>query len=109
MVHFCAVPGCSNRSNREVEVSYFKLPLNNKPLLKTWIHKIRWKNLPLNANTRICSDHFVSAAKRKLRPDKFPTLGLPVRSHVTITKPRKPHTVRAISEPPSESSSKEES
>ena len=54
-------------------------------------------------------DHFVSAAKRKLRPDEFPTLGLPVRSHVTITKPRKPPTVRAILEPPSESSSEEES
>ena len=109
MVHFCAVPGCSNRSNREVDVSYFKLPLNNKPSLKTWIHKIGRKNLLLNANTRICSNHFVSAAKRKLRPDEFPTLGLPVRSHVTITKPRRPPTVRTILEPPSESSSEEES
>ena len=98
MVHFCAVPGCSNQSNREVDVLYFKLPLNNKPLLKTWIHKVGRKNLPLNTNIRICSDHFVSAAKQKLRPDEFPTLGLPVRSHITITKPRKPLTVRTILE-----------
>ena len=55
-------------------------------------------NLPINANTRICSDHFVSAAKWKLRPDKYPTLSLPVRSHATTTKPRRPPTVRTIPE-----------
>ena len=51
MVHFCAVPGCSNRSNREVNRSYFGLPLHNKVLLKTWIHKIGRENLPINANS----------------------------------------------------------
>ena len=107
MVHFCAVPGCSNRSNREVNRSYFGLPLHNKVLLKTWIHKIGRENLPINANTRICSDHFVSAAKRKLRPDEYPTLSLPVRSHATTTKPRRPPTVRTIPESPSEDSDEE--
>ena len=107
MIHFCAVPGCSNRSNREVNRSYFGLPLHNKVLLKTWIHKIGRENLPINANTRICSDHFVSAAKRKLRPDEYPTLSLPVRSHATTTKPRRPPTVRTIPESPSEDSDEE--
>ena len=63
--------------------------------------------MPVNTNTRICSDHFVSAAKRKLRPDEFPTLNLPMSSHTTITKPRKSPTVRSILELPSENSSKE--
>ena len=40
-----------------------------KVLLKTRIHKIGRENLPI----RSCSDHFVSAAKRKLRPDEYPT------------------------------------
>ena len=109
MVHFCAVPGCSNRSNREVDRSYFGLPLHNKVLLKTWIHKIGRVNLPINANTRICSDHFVSAAKRKLQPDEYPTLSLPVRSHTTTTKPRRPPTVRTIPEPLSEDNDEEAS
>ena len=99
MVHFCAVPGCSNRSNREVYRSYFGLPLYNKVLLKMWIHKIGRENLPINTNTRIFSDHFVSAAKRKLRPDEYPTLSLPVHSHATTTKPRRPPTVRTPESP----------
>ena len=109
MVHLCAVPGCSNRSNREVDRSYFGLPLHNKVLLKTWIHKIGRVNLPINANTRICSDHFVSAAKQKLQPDEYPTLSLPVSSHTTTTKPRRPPTVRTIPEPLSEDNDEEAS
>ena len=108
MVHFCCVPGCSNRSNRDTTVSYFGLPLKNKPLLKVWIHKIGRQNLPLNSNTRICSNHFVSATKRKLRPDEYPTINLPQRSHTTVVRPRKPPKTRTIPEPPSETSDSEE-
>ena len=109
MVHFCAVPGCSNQSNREVDRSYFGLPLHNKVLLKTWIHKIGRVNLPINANTRICSDHFVSAAKRKLQPDEYLTLSLPVRSHTTTIKPIRPPTARTIPEPLCEDNDEEAS
>ena len=108
MVHFCCIPGCSNRSNRDTAVSYFGLRLKNKPLLRVWIHKIGQQNLPLNNNTRICSNHFVSAAKRKLRPDEYPTINLPQRSHTTVVRPRKPPKTRAIPEPPSETSDSEE-
>ena len=76
-------------------------------MLKTWIHKIRQENLPVNTNTRIRSDHYVSAAKRKLRPDEYPTQSLPVRSHATTTKHRRPPTVRTIPESPSEDSDEE--
>ena len=108
MVHFCCVPGCSNRSNRDTAISYFGLPLKNKSLLRVWIHKIGRENLPLNNNTRICSSHFVSAAKRKLRPDEYPTMNLPQRSHATVVKPRKPPKTRTIPKPLSETSDSEE-
>jgi len=49
MVHFCAVPGSSNQSNRDTKLSYLGLP--NKASLKVWIHKIGRKNLPLNSET----------------------------------------------------------
>ena len=51
MVHVCVVPGCSNRSDREKNLSFHCLPLKNKILLRTWIHKIGRKNLPLNNNS----------------------------------------------------------
>ena len=106
MVHFCAVPGCSNRSNRDTKLSYFGLPLKKKALLKVWIHKIGRKNLPLNFNTRVCSDHFVSAAGRRLRPDEYPTKNLPVIStQVTVLKPRKAPKSRTIQVPSTNSDS----
>ena len=97
MVHFCSVPGCSNGSNRETTRSYFRLPLKRKKLLKIWVHKIRRKNLPINCSTRICSDHFVSAAGRLLRPDEYPSVNLPVLSTTTSqAKARKPPSMRVV-------------
>ena len=75
MVHFCAVPECNNNSNTK-----------DKKLIKIWIHKIGQKNLSLNGNTRICSEHFVNSANRRLRPDEFPSINLPVLS-TTVRKP----------------------
>ena len=98
MVHFCAVPGCLNRSNRDTGLSFFSLPLKKKALLKVWIHKIRRKNLPLNSNTRVCSNHFISAVGRRVRPDEYPTRNLPsISTRSTVSKPRKPPKVRSIS------------
>ncbi len=77
MVHVCAVPGCSNRSDRETQLSYYHLPLKNKRLLKVWIHKIGRKNLPLNDNSHICSAHFHNCAGRCLRTDEYPSVNLP--------------------------------
>ena len=48
MGHFCSVPGCSNRSDRETLRSYFCLPLRRKKLLNIWIHTIGRKNLLIN-------------------------------------------------------------
>ena len=33
MVNFCAVPSCSNRSDRDLNVSYHRLPINKSSLL----------------------------------------------------------------------------
>ena len=52
------------------------------------MHKIGRKNLPLNNNTRVCSEHFVNSAKRHLRPDEYPSLKLPVLA-TSVTNPRK--------------------
>lgn len=111
MVHFCAVPGCSNRSNRNTSVSYYALPLKNKKLLKIWIHKIGRNNLPINASTRICSDHFVNAAGRRLQPDEYSSVNIPILSTTPCqVKPRKPPTSRPVEptdETPSEESDEE--
>ena len=101
MVHFCAVPGCSNDSIKRPELSFHQLPLMKKKLLKVWVHKIRRKNLPLNNNTHVCSEHFVNSTKRLLRPDEFPSFKLPVlvtsvmnlrkrKSPVKRNKPKEP-------------------
>ena len=90
-MHFCCVPGCSNRSNRESHLSFFRLPLKKKALLKKWIHCIGRKNLPVNSNTRVCSVHFVDAVGRLLRPDEVPSLRFPIfHTSVRKDKQRKP-------------------
>ena len=85
---FCCVPGCSKRSERDKDVSFHRLPLHDKKLLKLWIHKIGRKNLRVGTSTRVCSRHFISSKGRKLRPDEYPTLNLPTLS-TQITEPRK--------------------
>ena len=42
-----------------------------------WVHKIGRKALPLNENTRVCSEHFENSVNRRLRADEYPTLKLP--------------------------------
>ena len=78
MVHFFCVPGCSNRSDHERQLSYYGLPLKNKKLLKEWIHKIVRKNLRLNSSTRICSEHFLNASGRLLRKSESPSQNFPL-------------------------------
>ena len=90
MVHFCAVPGCSNRFDHDSQVSYHRLPIRNKPLLKQWIHKIGRANLLLNKSTGICSDHFVNSRGRTLRLDKVPSVKLLVLpTQVALSQPHR--------------------
>ena len=93
----CCVPGCSTRSNRDVELSCFSLPLKNEKLLKEWVHLIRRTNLPINPHTCtcICSKHFVNAEGRRLYVGEVPSLFLPNLSRVS--KKRKPPKSRVAS------------
>ena len=79
MVHFCVVPGCSNKSDCDTHLSFRRLPLSNKSLLKIWVHKIGRINLPLNDNSRVCSEHF-PRGRWLLLNDEYPTLKLPILS-----------------------------
>ena len=103
MVHFCAVPGCSNRSDRETHLSFHRLPLKNKKLLKQWIHKIGRAHLPINESTRICCEHFVNSKGRLLRSDEVPSQKLPVLPTRVLTPPRRRPIVRIA--PPESSKS----
>ena len=108
MMHVCCVPGCSNRS--KTHLTYFSLPLTNKRLLKIWVHKNGRTNLQRisTCTTPVCSHHFVSAAKRKLRPDEYPTQNLPTRSHATPARPRKLPKPTTVPEPSPETDSDEQ-
>ena len=88
MPQFCCVPGCSNHSDHETNLSFHRLSLKRKMILKNWIHKIGRKNLPLNDKTRICSEHFVDSRGRMLRWDEVPSLKLPsLPTQVTYSTP----------------------
>ena len=92
MVRVCVVPGCSKCSDREKNLTFHSLLLKNSVLLRTWVHKIGCKNLPLNNNSRICSEHFANSNGRKLHPNEYPTKKLPFMT--TPTPKRKPPVLR---------------
>ena len=97
MVHFCCIPCCSSNSIRETHLSFYRLPLRNKRLLKQWIHCIGGKNLPINGNTHVCSRHFHQASGHMLRCDEVPSVNLPTLStSLTQCKPRKPPKSREL-------------
>ena len=73
MVNFCAVLGCSNRSNREKDKGYFRVPAivsRSKPKKQalsverraTWLARIRREDLVGDATElyRVCGDYFIS-------------------------------------------------
>ena len=88
MPQFCCVPGYSNRLDCETNLSFHRLPLKRKVILKKWIHKIGRKNLPLNDKTHVCSEHFVDSRGWMLRWDEVPSLKLPsLPTQVTYSTP----------------------
>ncbi|XP_078382409.1 uncharacterized protein LOC144665109, partial [Oculina patagonica] len=93
MVNFCAVFGCSNRSNRDKDRSYYRLPAlitrsnERKQALSrerraTWLARIRREDLSSNQGefVRVCSDHFItgkpSSIYDKNNPDWAPSQNL---------------------------------
>ena len=93
MMNFCAVVGCGNRSNREKEKSFYRLPavitaqgketeqLSDKRR-QSWLAAIRRKDIKVSsyAYIRVCSDHFVCGKPCPLyettNPDWVPSLRL---------------------------------
>ena len=99
MVGFCCVPGCSNNSKRNSKLSFFSLALKRKGILKQWIHCVGRKNVPINKHTRLCSEHFVLARGRLLRPDEVPSLHLsPTITSIETKKSRNVPRERAMTE-----------
>lgn len=56
MVH-CCVPGCINHSSKTSEISYHRIPKEQR-LQKAWLARIRRDNLPPLQNCYVCSEHF---------------------------------------------------
>ena len=90
-MNFCAVYGCSNRSNREKEKSFHRLPaiitregseieeLSRERRL-AWIAALRRKDLTIEGNlshVRVCSDHFQSGKPVALYQRTHPLIGYP--------------------------------
>jgi len=82
--------------------------LKRKKLLKIWIHKIGQKNLPLNINTWVFSNHFVNSVGRRFRKDEFPMLNLPILS-TSATVPVKRRSPWKRCETPEDDKTSEES
>nr|XP_047134770.1 uncharacterized protein LOC124812318 [Hydra vulgaris] len=93
MVNFCAVFGCSSRSNREKGKSLFRLPkvvcnqgddgkILSKERREKWVNAIiRVGNYPdVLLYTRICSDHFIRGKPASLfsqnDPEWVPSLNM---------------------------------
>ena len=72
MIHFCAVFGCGNRSNRDISKSFYRFPkvkLNQGQVKaklasdrrKLWIARLNRKDINTDSeHNRVCSDHFIA-------------------------------------------------
>ena len=88
-MHVCAVPGCHSKSDREKQLSFYRLPLSNHHLLKRWASNIGRKALPLNNNTRVGSLHFQSGKNKG--SNEVPTWKLPkTPHHMNVSKQKSP-------------------
>ncbi|XP_064085196.1 LOW QUALITY PROTEIN: histone-lysine N-methyltransferase eggless-like [Macrobrachium nipponense] len=115
MVSYCAVFGCGNNSEREVNKSYFKIPRvtqngkSKESVLsqlrqEAWISSLSSSNL--NAEDlkayRVCSDHFVKGKPCRLYDvdniDWVPTQNLGERLDYIRIRTRSPEPQRGIAQ-----------
>ena len=105
MPHYCCAGECNNHSERAPKhVSFHKLLLEDKKLLKVWITKIRRdpRYFSPNMHTKICSEHFkeddfifADASKRRLKPGVIPSVfKWTKRMEVETLMERKQHLVQ---------------
>ena len=83
MVNVCCVPGCTNKSTRDTNVSYHRFPADKKQQ-RNWLRSIRRENLEVSQSTRVCSAHFRNG--KKLSRNDVPY----VRSPSLVPQPRQP-------------------
>ena len=92
MVHLCAMVGCGNRSNRDRNVSFYRLPsirASSKQAIRDvserrreWLSAINRSDIPASSyeHVRVCSRHFILGKPAELadmaNPDWIPTLRL---------------------------------
>lgn len=90
----CIVPGCENdfysvKSKNKI-IHFHTLPLKRRPVLLRWLSAMKRKKPPANAESRICSEHFVvedyiekkslesgnlvTRRTNKLKPDAVPSV-----------------------------------
>ena len=56
----CVVFGCHHKAGKKGSegISFYRLPLKNKELLKKWLAALKTDSVPVNSNSRVCSAHF---------------------------------------------------
>ena len=101
----CCVPGCGNKSTdpRCVDITFHRLPINNKELLKDWIEKLNLNSYYNNNNCnsqiddivvvpdhhRVCSDHFdINCFRQPPAPPPSSTLSSASSSSLTSSTKR---------------------
>ena len=67
MVHSCIVPGCNNRSNKEVckGIKFYVLPFKDEKLLERWLTLACRRREDVTVHSRICI--FFMVIKRTIR------------------------------------------
>lgn len=71
----CAVPMCTNRQKKGSGLKFYRLPIKNEKLLKTWLSQIGCDTIRVHRDTRICSAHFEGDKKNGKEdvPSIFPS------------------------------------
>ena len=65
MMKSCVVFSCSNRAGKKgcENLSFYRLPVKNKKLLRAWLGRMRTESVRVNSNSRVCSAHFEGGKK----------------------------------------------
>ena len=81
MPSYCSAFNCTNKADKASDISFHSFPLNNPPLLKEWLVRIKRENFKPNRSSKICSEHFEIdcfivekfSGRKKLTSEAVPT------------------------------------
>ena len=80
MVKSCAAYGCSNRFEKDSDLSFHSFPLKNPNLLKEWLVVLKREKFVPSKYSFLCSEHFLAEdynnnnKKLHLKPDVVPSI-----------------------------------